>query len=63
LCIYIYVYTTTAIKQGKGIYISKMLQGQVRTKKHGKTSEETIEIYRREIEDFIGFISQNKICI
>ncbi|MGL4254414.1 MAG: tyrosine-type recombinase/integrase [Fusobacteriaceae bacterium] len=30
-------------------------------KKHGKTSEETIEIYRREIEDFIGFISQNKI--
>lgn len=30
-------------------------------KKYGKTSEETIEIYRREIEDFINFISYDKI--
>lgn len=30
-------------------------------KKYGKNSEETIEIYRREIEDFLTFISQDKI--
>ncbi|MGL4403918.1 MAG: tyrosine-type recombinase/integrase [Fusobacteriaceae bacterium] len=30
-------------------------------KKYGKNSEETIEIYRKEIKNFLDFISQNKI--
>lgn len=41
---------------------SQLLEEYIDTlKRYGKTSEETIEIYRREIEDFINFIFHDKI--